>query len=186
MLPWLPSCAIAMGSRASVTVSIAAETIGMLIWMLRETRARRETSRGRTVEWSGTSRTSSKVSALVITRMPIVRAAKRHYTRGVAAGKTAGYRSRRRLTPPPKGSMVSPLPNEDNVMKTPVRLVLLLGATLIAALPAAAQQLYKYTGPDGKVQYSDRPPPDGRKAEKVTSSRLSSGPSTPVAAANTD
>src|SRR5262245_43751227 len=82
--------------------------------------------------------------------------------------------------------MVSQLANEDNVMKTPVRLVLLLGATLIAALPAAAQQLYKYTGPDGKVQYSDRPPPDGRKAEKVTSSRLGSVPSAPVAAANTD
>ena len=59
-------------------------------------------------------------------------------------------------------------------MNTPVRLVLVLGAALIAALPAAAQQLYKYVGPDGKVQYSDRPPTDGRKAEKVTNSRISS------------
>lgn len=59
-------------------------------------------------------------------------------------------------------------------MKTPVRLVLVLGAATLAALPAAAQQLYKYTGPDGKVQYSDRPPADGRKAEKVTGSRISS------------
>ena len=71
-------------------------------------------------------------------------------------------------------------------MNTPVRLVLVLGAAAIAALPAAAQQLYKYTGPDGKVQYSDRPPLDGRKAEKVTSSRLSSVPGAPVAAANSD
>jgi Domain of unknown function (DUF4124) len=71
-------------------------------------------------------------------------------------------------------------------MNTPVRLALVLGAAAIAALPAAAQQLYKYVGPDGKVQYSDRPPPDGRKAEKVTSSRLSSVPGAPVAAANTD
>lgn len=71
-------------------------------------------------------------------------------------------------------------------MNMPVRLVLVLGAGLIAALPVAAQQLYKYVGPDGKVQYSDRPPPDGRKAEKVTSSRLSSVPGAPVAAANTD
>ncbi len=72
-------------------------------------------------------------------------------------------------------------------MNTPVRLArvlaLVLGAAVIAALPAAAQQLYKYVGPDGKVQYSDRPPPDGRKAEKVTSSRLSSVPSGTAAAA---
>ena len=71
-------------------------------------------------------------------------------------------------------------------MNTPVRLALVLGAALIAALPAAGQQLYKYVGPDGKVQYSDRPPPDGRKAEKVTNSRLGSVPGSPVAAASTD
>src|SRR5262245_24997782 len=71
-------------------------------------------------------------------------------------------------------------------MNTPVRRALVVGAALIPALPAAAQQLYKYVGPDGKVQYSDRPPTDGRKVEKVTSSRLSSVPGSPVAAANTD
>jgi len=64
------------------------------------------------------------------------------------------------------------------------RLVLALGAAALAALPAAGQQLYKYVGPDGKVQYSDRPPPDGQKAEKVTGSRLSSvGPGGTAAAA---
>lgn len=72
-------------------------------------------------------------------------------------------------------------------MNTPVRLVLVLGAAVIATLPTAAQQLYKYVGPDGKVQYSDRPPPDGRKAEKVTGSRLSSVPAgTTTAAASGD
>jgi len=59
-------------------------------------------------------------------------------------------------------------------MNTLVRLVLALGVATLAALPVAAQQLYKYVGPDGKVQYSDRPPPGGQKAEKVTGSRLSS------------
>jgi hypothetical protein len=59
-------------------------------------------------------------------------------------------------------------------MNSLARLVLALGAATLAALPAAAQQLYKYVGPDGKVQYSDRPPPGGQKAEKVTGSRLSS------------
>jgi hypothetical protein len=58
-------------------------------------------------------------------------------------------------------------------MTTLVRLVLALGAAAFV-LPAAAQQLYKYVGPDGKVQYSDRPPADGRKAEKITTSRISS------------
>jgi hypothetical protein len=68
-------------------------------------------------------------------------------------------------------------------MNTPVRFVLVLGAALFAAVPAAAQ-LYKYVGPDGKIQYSDRLPPDGRKAEKVTSSRISSvGPGGAPAAA---
>jgi hypothetical protein len=70
-------------------------------------------------------------------------------------------------------------------MNTPVRLVLALGVAALAALPVAAQQLYKYTGPDGKVQYSDRPPADGRKAEKVTSSRISSISTSPSAAAAT-
>jgi len=70
-------------------------------------------------------------------------------------------------------------------MNSPVRrLVLALGVVMLAALPAAAQQLYKYVGPDGKVQYSDRPPPDGRKAEKVTTSRISSsGPGNPATGA---
>lgn len=74
-------------------------------------------------------------------------------------------------------------------MTTLVRLALALGAAALAALPAGAQQLYKYVGPDGKVQYSDRPPPDGRKAEKVTSSRISSvgpGPGGSAAAASGD
>jgi hypothetical protein len=72
-------------------------------------------------------------------------------------------------------------------MTTLVRLVFVLGAAALAAAPAAAQQLYKYTGPDGKVQYSDRPPADGRKAEKVTSSRVSSvGSGAPAAAAGGD
>lgn len=44
----------------------------------------------------------------------------------------------------------------------------------VLAASAAAQQLYRSVGPDGRVVYSDRPPVDGRKAEKVTSSRMSS------------
>jgi Domain of unknown function (DUF4124) len=51
----------------------------------------------------------------------------------------------------------------------------LLAASLLAA-PVAAQQLYRSVGPDGRVQYSDRPPTDGRKAEKVTSTRVNTAP----------
>lgn len=47
-------------------------------------------------------------------------------------------------------------------------------AALLLAAPAAAQQLYKYVGPDGRVQYSDRPPVSGQKVEKITGSRISS------------
>ena len=63
--------------------------------------------------------------------------------------------------------------------------LLALAAASFVAAPATAQQLYKYIGPDGKVQYSDRPPADGRKAEAVAGSRagsVSSG-AAPAAAA---
>ena len=52
-----------------------------------------------------------------------------------------------------------------------VRTLLALAAAGFVAAPSTAQQLYKYTGPDGKVQYSDRPPAEGQKAEKVTGAR---------------
>src|SRR5258706_598837 len=62
-IPMPPSCAMAIARRDSVTVSIAAETSGMLSWMLRVSRVLRLTFRGRTLEWAGTRRTSSKVRA---------------------------------------------------------------------------------------------------------------------------
>lgn len=52
----------------------------------------------------------------------------------------------------------------------------LLGCTLVAAAlvasPASAQ-LYKWTDANGRVQYSDKPPPPGRTGEKLTSSAVS-------------
>ena len=67
-----------------------------------------------------------------------------------------------------------------------VRTLLVLAAAGLVAAPSVAQQLYKYTGPDGKVQYSDRPPPDGAKAEKITGRPSNVSPSTSAAAASTD
>ena len=52
---------MATAMRASVTVSIAAETIGIASWRLRVSRVAVETSFGRTCDSAGTSRTSSKV-----------------------------------------------------------------------------------------------------------------------------
>ena len=72
MMPIPPSCAMAIARRASVTVSMAAETSGMFNSSLRVRRDFRETSRGRTREWAGRRRTSSKVSAFWITRMAIL------------------------------------------------------------------------------------------------------------------
>src|SRR6185369_13350034 len=63
-IPMPPSWAIAMARRASVTVSIAADTSGRFREMFRESRVAREVSLGRTWENAGTSNTSSKVSAL--------------------------------------------------------------------------------------------------------------------------
>ena len=53
-----------------------------------------------------------------------------------------------------------------------IRILAALAAASLLAAPGVAQQLYKYVDKDGRVQYSDRPPPDGRKAEKVTGSRV--------------
>src|SRR3984893_8587920 len=68
-IPIPPSWAIAIARRASVTVSIAAERSGMFREMLEVRRVWRLTSRGTTVEWAGSSRTSSKVRAFWTTRI---------------------------------------------------------------------------------------------------------------------
>ncbi len=59
MTPMPPACAMAMASRASVTVSIAEETIGRLRRMARVRREPISTALGMTVEWPGRSSTSS-------------------------------------------------------------------------------------------------------------------------------
>jgi len=43
----------------------------------------------------------------------------------------------------------------------------LAAAALIAAAPASAQ-LYKWTDANGRVQYSDKPPPAGQKASQLS------------------
>ena len=73
-----PARAIAMAMSASVTVSMAAETSGMLRGIVRVKRLTVETSRGCTAEYRGTSRTSSKVRP-GLGRMTVMRS-------GVAAG----------------------------------------------------------------------------------------------------
>ena len=59
--PMPPARAMAMAISASVTVSMAADTSGILREMVRVRRVTVETSRGWTVECRGTSSTSSKV-----------------------------------------------------------------------------------------------------------------------------
>jgi FKBP-type peptidyl-prolyl cis-trans isomerase len=46
------------------------------------------------------------------------------------------------------------------------RLSVALGLALCVALPASAQ-MYKWVDSDGKVQYSDKPPPSNIKSEKL-------------------
>lgn len=56
-----PSWAMAIANRASVTVSIAALTMGMFRTMFRDTRVLVSTSLGSTCDLAGTSTTSSYV-----------------------------------------------------------------------------------------------------------------------------
>ena len=51
-------------------------------------------------------------------------------------------------------------------------------ALLLAALPASAA-LYKWVDQDGKVHYSDQPPPDGAKKSGVMNAPAPRAPSTP-------
>ena len=68
-MPMPPSWAMAMAKRASVTVSMAADTRGRFRAMLRVKWVASEVSLGRTWEKAGTNNTSSKVSALPRRRM---------------------------------------------------------------------------------------------------------------------
>src|SRR5215831_20232836 len=63
MTPRPPACAIAIAIRASVTVSMAEATIGILSAISRVMRVRRSASDGITCDRLGLIRTSSKVSA---------------------------------------------------------------------------------------------------------------------------
>ena len=63
MIPIPPSRAIAIAARCSVTVSIAAETIGIFKEILRVNLLSNETSLGKTSEYCGTKSTSSNVRA---------------------------------------------------------------------------------------------------------------------------
>ena len=54
-----------------------------------------------------------------------------------------------------------------------VRCLPALAVVALLVAPAGAQQLYKYVGPDGRVQYTDRPPAGVQNVEKVTGSRVS-------------
>lgn len=54
---------------------------------------------------------------------------------------------------------------------------------ILAALlaPAAGQTLYKYKTPDGRTVYSDKPPPDGIKAQESTLDTSKRGIAPPTA-----
>src|SRR5262245_48934520 len=139
MMPIPPSCARAIARRASVTVSMAADTIGRFSCSFRVRRVLRETSRGRTREGAGRRRTSSKVSAFWITRM-------------FSARKAALY------------AILSSIQTLKRWARDMKRIVLLTALAVFAA--AASAQQYKWVDQDGKVRYGDVPPP-GVKAQRL-------------------
>src|SRR5690606_6082452 len=94
-MPMPPSWAMAMARRASVTVSIAAETTGRFRRSERVRLLASETSLGRTMECAGTRETSSYVSASAWMRSigsPGTGGEARHYTapRQAASGPVRG------------------------------------------------------------------------------------------------
>ena len=54
--------------------------------------------------------------------------------------------------------------------------LLLLLPTFVGSNAADAQELYKYRGSDGEWIYADRPPEDGKAAEKRALQRSNSKP----------
>jgi len=50
-------------------------------------------------------------------------------------------------------------------------------AWLVVLEPAMAETLYKTIGPDGRVEYTDRPPADGKAAKTLNFADL---PATPL------
>jgi hypothetical protein len=54
-------------------------------------------------------------------------------------------------------------------------------AAALVALPAGAQ-LYKWTDANGRVQYSDKPPPAGQKATAMSKATMSPAPASGAAA----
>jgi len=84
---------------------------------------------------------------------------------GCPAGRIDGREQSRYLGPVPRP--------EDNVMIRP-GLRFGLSLLILAALAAPTQaQLYKWVDSSGRVQYSDRPPPGGSKAEQVSNANVS-------------
>jgi hypothetical protein len=54
-----------------------------------------------------------------------------------------------------------------NLSSFSIRALAAVGLTLFAATTIAQTTLYKYVGPDGKVTYSDKPPPKGTQYETL-------------------
>ncbi len=181
MTPSPPSWAMAIASRASVTVSIAADTSGTLRVMPRVRRVARETSRGTTVECAGTSRTSSKVSALRTTRIGTNSSgAKTNYTRADrspartfdapgALDYLANVIGNRRISHHALPEFVpaqSPRSRRCPSIRPAALPALALALLLSAGVDAAT--LYKWTDANGGVVYSDQPPAGNIKWEAIS------------------
>ena len=61
-------------------------------------------------------------------------------------------------------------------------LVLMLAASGLASLQAQAQQVYRIVGPDGKITFSDRPPPVSAGNSRISEANAPGGASNPAPA----
>src|SRR6266705_3480783 len=143
-MPTPPSCAMAIARRDLVTVFIAAETSGILSWMLRVSLVFRPTSRGRTFEWAGTRRTSSKVRAFWTGRIATPKS--RIIRRSHLPVNAADVASTARLTGALKLAMVPLSRSKRNTLM--IRIALFTFTLL--GLATAQAQVYKCVGAGGK------------------------------------
>src|SRR3982074_3191130 len=178
-IPMPPSCAMAIARRDSVTVSIAAETRGMLSWILRVSRVLRLTFRGRTLEWAGTRRTSSKVRAFWTGR---IATPKSRIIRRSHLPVNSRAHVHRSIDWCVKTRYGAPHPSRGKF--TMLRIALF--AVVFFAAVSAQAQVHKCVDAAGKIIYTQDPCPANTKSGTMSRNVLSAPAAAPAPAASPD
>src|SRR4051812_17552674 len=163
-MPMPPSCAIAIASRASVTVSMAADTRGRFRAMLRDRRVASEVSLGRTWENAGTNNTSSKVSAFPSRRMSELQKTNCSDRPSVLSRVVAARRPVKDCSEPRRGvgrdCRVGRYTRAMNAART-------LMVALACVLPLSAMAQWQWIDKSGRHVFSAQAPPPDIPAKSI-------------------